>query len=122
MADAKVLEAQKWVNGTYGSVPGYQRCPETGTTGWSTMYSLIMGLQKELGISPVVANFGDGTIAKLAALGELGSGWAQNNNIIKIIRYGLFCKGYTGGYSDTGFYDPDITLAVKHMQGDMGLS
>jgi len=122
MADAKVLEAQKWVNGTYGSVPGYQRCPETGTTGWSTMYSLIMGLQKELGISPVVANFGDGTVAKLAALGELGSGWAQNNNIIKIIRYGLFCKGYTGGYSDTGYYDPDITLAVKHMQGDMGLS
>ncbi|WP_043669800.1 glycoside hydrolase domain-containing protein [Streptomyces xylophagus] len=122
MADAKVLEAQQWVNGTYGSVPGYQRCPETGTIGWSTMYSLIMGLQKELGISPVVANFGDGTVTKLAALGELGSGWAQNNNIIKIIRYGLFCKGYTGGYSDTGYYDPDITLAVKHMQGDMGLS
>ncbi|WOX09712.1 glycoside hydrolase domain-containing protein [Streptomyces sp. N50] len=122
MADAKVLEAQQWVNGTYGSVPGYQRCPETGTIGWSTMYSLIMGLQKELGISPVVANFGDGTVTKLAALGELGSGWAQNNNIIKIIRYGLFCKGYTGGYSDTGYFDPDITLAVKHMQSDMGLS
>ncbi|MGW5457428.1 hypothetical protein [Streptomyces sp. NPDC003996] len=81
-----------------------------------------MGLQKELGVSPVVANFGDGTVAKLAALGELGSGWAKNQNIIKIIRYGLFCKGYTGGYSDTGYYDPDITLAVKHMQGDMGLS
>jgi peptidoglycan hydrolase-like protein with peptidoglycan-binding domain len=70
----------------------------------------------------VVASFGDGTMTKLAALGELGSGWAKNGNIVKIIRYGLFCKGYNGGYSDTGFYDPDITLAVKHMQSDMGLS
>ncbi|MFJ6741623.1 glycoside hydrolase domain-containing protein [Streptomyces sp. NPDC091279] len=122
MADAKVLEAQKWVNATYAAVPGYQTCPEDGNTGWSTMYALTMGLQKELGISPVVANFGDGTVTKLAALGELGSGWAQNTNIIKIIRHGLFCKGYTGGYSDTGYYDPDIALAVKHMQDDMGLS
>ncbi|AJE42667.1 glycoside hydrolase domain-containing protein [Streptomyces nodosus] len=122
MADEKVLEAQKWVNETYGSVSGYQKCPEDGRTGWSTMYALTMGLQKELGISPVVANFGDGTVAKLAALGDIGSGWAKNGNIVKIIRYGLFCKGYTGGYFDTGYYDPDIALAVKHMQGDMGLS
>ncbi|MER6528304.1 glycoside hydrolase domain-containing protein [Streptomyces sp. NPDC001508] len=122
MADEKVLEAQKWVNSTYGSVSGYEKCPENGQTGWSTMYALTMGLQKELGISPVVANFGDGTLAKLAALGELSSGWAKNENIVKIIRYGLFCKGYTGGYNDTGYYDPDIELAVKKMQGDMGLS
>ncbi|MEU6688233.1 glycoside hydrolase domain-containing protein [Streptomyces sp. NPDC046832] len=122
MADEKVLEAQKWVNSTYASVSGYQKCPEDGKVGWPTMYSFIMGLQKELGISPVVANFGDGTVSKLAALGELGSGWAKNKNIVKIIRYGLFCKGYTGGYSDTGFYDPDIELAVKKMQSNMGLS
>lgn len=122
MADEKVLEAQKWVNATYKSVDGYKKCPEDGNIGWSTMYSLIMGLQKELGISPVAANFGDGTVSKLAALGELGSGWAKNKNIVKIIRYGLFCKGYTGGYTDTGYYDPDIALAVKKMQSNMGLS
>ncbi|MCX5387660.1 glycoside hydrolase domain-containing protein [Streptomyces sp. NBC_00083] len=121
MADEKVLEAQKWVNGTYGSTSGYQKCPEDGRVGWSTMYALIMGLQKELGISPVVANFGDGTVSKLASLGELGSGWAGNKNIVKIIRYGLFCKGYTGGYYDTGYFDSDMELAVKHMQSDMGL-
>ncbi|MFD5703692.1 glycoside hydrolase domain-containing protein [Streptomyces lasiicapitis] len=122
MADAKVLEAQKWVNSTYKAADGYKKCPEDGKIGWSTMYALIMGLQKELGISPVVANFGDGTVSKVAALGELKLGWPENKNIVKIIRYGLFCKGYPGGYADTGYYDQDIYFAVKKMQSDMGLS
>src|SRR5690349_9918855 len=97
MADEKVLAAQKWVNSTYGGVSGYVKCPEDGKTGWATMYSLTMGLQRELGISPVVANFGDGTLAKVAALGTIGIGWKRIPNIVKIIRHALFCKGYWGG-------------------------
>ncbi|WP_405389907.1 hypothetical protein OG596_19665 [Streptomyces sp. NBC_01102] len=42
MAGDKVLEAQKWVNSTYGAVSGYVRCPENGQTGWSTMYALVI--------------------------------------------------------------------------------
>jgi hypothetical protein len=42
VVDDKVLEAQQWVNATYGGVVGYQRCPEDGNTGWLTMWSLTM--------------------------------------------------------------------------------
>ncbi|HWU09589.1 MAG TPA: glycoside hydrolase domain-containing protein [Streptomyces sp.] len=120
MADDKVLEAQKWVNSTYGGVSGYSRCPEDGRTGWSTMYSLVMGLQHELGISPVVASFGPTTEARLAALGDIGFGWNKNANIVRIIQHGLFCKGYWGanGYGEFGAV---TTEAVKAMRVDMGL-
>ena len=90
--DPKVREAQQWVNATYGQVAGYVRCPENGLTGWSTMYSLTMGLQHELGISPVVASFGPTTMAKLGALlkpnGEMGIGWNKNSNIVRILQHG----------------------------------
>lgn len=92
--DQKVLDAQQWANATYGAVPGYQRCPEDGHTGWSTMFALTMGLQHELGISPVVASFGPTTMAKVQALGDIGFGWNANANIVRIIQHGLFCKGY----------------------------
>ncbi|GAB3496564.1 glycoside hydrolase domain-containing protein [Amycolatopsis cihanbeyliensis] len=118
--DEKVLEAQEWVNATYGGVAGYQRCPEDGRTGWNTMWSLTMGLQHELGISPVVANFGPGTLSGVRALGDIGFGWDQNSNIVRIIQHALFCKGYWGanGY---GGYGAVTTEAVKEMRRDMGL-
>lgn len=56
--DVKVLQAQKWVNSTYAAVSGYQKCPETGMTGWSTMYSLTRALQHELGIATLSDSFG----------------------------------------------------------------
>ncbi|RSS96148.1 DUF1906 domain-containing protein [Streptomyces sp. WAC02707] len=121
MADEKVLAAQKWVNTTYGSVSGYAKCPEDGKTGWATMYALTMGLQHELGISPVVANFGDGTLAKVAALGSIGIGWNRNANIVKIIRHGLFCKGYWGGDTGVAEFDSTAASAVSKMKDNMGL-
>ncbi|MEU3983940.1 glycoside hydrolase domain-containing protein [Streptomyces sp. NPDC026672] len=122
MADEKVLAAQKWVNATYGTVSGYVRCPEDGRTGWATMYSLTMGLQRELGISPVVANFGAGTLSKLAALGTIGIGWNKNKNIVTILRHGLFCKGYWGGDTGVESYDPVAASSVDQLKGNMGLA
>ncbi|MDH6137698.1 peptidoglycan hydrolase-like protein with peptidoglycan-binding domain [Kitasatospora sp. MAA4] len=119
MADEKVLAAQKWVNATYASVPGYTKCPEDGRTGWSTMFSLTMGLQAELGISPVVASFGPGTLAKLAARGDIGSN-EPNANIRRIIQHGLFCKGYWGG-DGKGTYDALTGQSVAKLKIDAGL-
>ncbi|MFB7560933.1 glycoside hydrolase domain-containing protein [Streptomyces brevispora] len=115
MADAKVLEGQKWVNATYAGVSGYVKCPENGQTGWSTMYSFIMGLQHELGISPVVASFGETTMSKLVAYKSISDG-DQNKNIRDIIRYGLFCKGYWGESGDT--FNAD---ALESMKKNMGI-
>nr|WP_308314722.1 hypothetical protein [Streptomyces sp. CNQ085] len=123
MADEKVLEAQRWVNATYGGVSGYVRCPEDGRTGWSTMYLLVMGLQHELGISPVVASFGPTTVARFEALGEIGFGWDQNRNIVAILQHGLFCKGYWGVEpSSHGWYTGVTREAVKSLRSNMGIS
>ncbi|MBQ1443082.1 MAG: DUF1906 domain-containing protein [Renibacterium sp.] len=122
--DPKVREAQQWVNATYGQVAGYVRCPENGLTGWSTMYSLTMGLQHELGISPVVASFGPTTMAKLGALlkpnGEMGIGWNKNSNIVRILQHGLFCKGYWGA-NEYGNFDSWTSDAVQKLRANMGL-
>ncbi|KDN79348.1 hypothetical protein DF19_28515 [Streptomyces olindensis] len=121
MADEKVLAAQKWVNATYGGVSGYARCPEDGKTGWPVMYSLTMGLQHELGISPVVANFGAGTLAKVQALGTIGIGWQKNKNIVKILRHALFCKGYWGGDTGVASFDSVAAASVDKMKENMGI-
>lgn len=119
MADAKVLEAQKWLNSTYGSVDGYDRCPEDGNTGWDTMYSFTRALQHELGITTLSDTFGPTTLGKLAAASDIGSGYA-NKNIVKIVQHALFCKGYWGGAGD-GVYDVTTMTAVKGLKSDAGI-
>ncbi|KGJ72568.1 hypothetical protein GY21_14345, partial [Cryobacterium roopkundense] len=118
--DPKVLAAQTWVNDTYGQVLGYQPCPEDGHVGWSTSYSLIMALQHELGISPVVASFGPTTVARLEALGEIGPGWNVNSRIVRIIQHGLFCKGYWGA-NTYGEFDSTTVDGVRDLRVNMGV-
>ncbi|GAA3268645.1 DUF1906 domain-containing protein [Dactylosporangium vinaceum] len=126
MTDAKVLAAQQWVNATYGGVAGYERCPEDGRTGWTTMFSLIEGLQHELGISPVVASFGPTTAARFDALGPIGIDWTGtttvSGNIAKILQHGLFCKGYWGAdETETGTFTGATRQAVIQLRLDMGI-
>ncbi|MFB8772498.1 glycoside hydrolase domain-containing protein [Streptomyces broussonetiae] len=122
MADEQVLRAQKWVNSTYGNVSGYVRCPEDGRTGWSTMNSLIMGLQHELGISPVVASFGPTTASRFAALGDIGFGWDANRNIVAVLEYGLWCKGYWAVEPGSeGWYTGVTRAAVEQLRDNMGI-
>ncbi|QFZ21486.1 glycoside hydrolase domain-containing protein [Saccharothrix syringae] len=118
--DEKVLEAQRWVNATYRAAPGYEPCPENGRTGWATVYALTMGLQHELGISPVVAGFGPGTLARLRARGPIGPG-EPNANICDIVQYGLFAKGYWGGAGE-GRYSSVTAAAVREMADDLGVA
>lgn len=117
--DQKVLEAQQWVNATYGSLSGYVACPEDGNTGWTTMYSLTMGLQHELGITTLSANFGPTTLADLALHGDIGTS-ETNKNLVNIVQYGLFCKGYWGGDGD-GVYGTLTSESVQDLKSDAGL-
>ncbi|MFD8795848.1 glycoside hydrolase domain-containing protein [Streptomyces vinaceus] len=117
--DKKVLEAQQWVNKTYAGKAGYNPCPENGQTGWSTMFSLTRALQIELGISTLSDSFGPTTEGKLAALGDIGSGFS-NKNIVNILSHALFCKGYWGGAGD-GQYGVTTMTAVKQLKSNMGL-
>ncbi|WP_260635202.1 glycoside hydrolase domain-containing protein [Streptomyces angustmyceticus] len=122
MADEQVLRAQKWVNSHYGSVAGYVRCPEDGRTGWGTMTSLVMALQHELGISPVMGSFGPTTYAKFAALGDIGFQWDKNRNLVSVLQYGLWCKGYWAVEPGSEGWFTGVTRdAVKKLRGNMGI-
>lgn len=57
MADPYVLNVQRWVNNTYREKTGYTEIPETGNTGWTTIYALLHALQIELGITATADNF-----------------------------------------------------------------
>lgn len=117
--DEKILAGQQWVNRTYAKVPGYVPCEENGRTGWATINALTMGLQHELGIDPVVPNFGEGTLAALAARPPVGPG-EPNPNLCNIVQHGLFAKGYWGGDGD-GVFSAVTATSVARMAGDMGV-
>ncbi|RLK61783.1 glycoside hydrolase domain-containing protein [Actinokineospora cianjurensis] len=119
MADIKVLEAQQWVNATYGAVPGYVRCPEDGRTAWSTMFSLTRALQHELGITALSDSFGPTTLSLLTQRGNVGPGYSKPN-IVRIVQHALFCKGYWGG-TVNGVYGQQTLTAVTQLKSDMGL-
>jgi peptidoglycan hydrolase-like protein with peptidoglycan-binding domain len=102
MVDQMVLKAQKWVNATYASVPGYNPCPEDGHTGWDTVHALTRALQHELGITELSDNFGPTTLARLTAYGTVGP-YSNNMNMRTIAEAGLYCKGYYGGDIDGAF-------------------
>lgn len=54
--DEMVLNVQRYSNLRYDGVSGYNSIPETGKTGWTTMYALTRALQIELGIAtPVIS-------------------------------------------------------------------
>jgi peptidoglycan hydrolase-like protein with peptidoglycan-binding domain len=117
--DQMVLAAQQWVNATYANVSGYVAAPETGTTGWATMYSLTRALQHELGITALSNSFGPGTLSALSAHGDIGTGEA-NQNLVKIIQCGCYCKGYGPGLIN-GQYGSATGQAISNLMTDMGL-
>lgn len=121
MVDQMVLAAQQWVNSTYETIAGYEPAPESGKTGWSTMYALTMGLQHELGISPVVDSFGPTTLATLTTkFGTIDSS-ITNTNVIKIIQSALYCKGYDGD-AISGTWGVRTTVGLASMESNMGIN
>lgn len=126
MADILVQAAQDWVNATYGNVAGFEKAPQPGSanygkTGWSTIYPLTRALQYELGISPLTDNFGPLTLSKLTQRGGIKRNGETNTNIIKLMVYACYCKGYGAGPA-TGVFHNQLALAIQKMSQDMGIT
>ena len=86
------------------------------------MYALTQALQIELGISVPSDNFGTGTLSALSRYGNIGTGQNDSNqNIVKIIQDGLYCKGYSAG-GITGTFGEQTSAAVVKMKQNMGVS
>lgn len=121
MADEQVLRTQKWLNKTYGSVSTFDKCPEDGKTGWPTIYSLIEGLQLEIGVKPeeISPNFGNKTSQYYdeKATPKLINGY--EGNLVYLIQGAFWCKGITPGGFD-GVYSDYTRKAILELQGDAG--
>lgn len=120
MADEAVLAVQKWLNKTYGNVPGFERAPENGRTGWPTIYSLRMGLQHEIGISSLGEGFGDATKSALVpVVNSLRPGY--HGNIAQLIQGAFWCKGINPVDFNNKF-TIDTLSAVRELQEDAGVT
>lgn len=120
MADELVLATQQWLNKTYGHIPDFNQAPEDGNTGWSTIYSLIEGLQVELGITALSPNFGDTTYRLYEQ--QITPNW--NNlptNVVYLIQGAFWCKGINPGGFD-GIQTSALDEAVKVLQRDAGFT
>ena len=117
--DPKVLEAQQWLNETYGGKYYYYNIPEDGKAGYLVVDALIQALQIELGMGyDANGTFGPTTKSLCPTLSKDSPG--SNSNIIRILQHGLFCKGY-GAYDDYGIFGDQTDKAVKKLQSDVGL-
>ncbi|MGC4936353.1 glycoside hydrolase domain-containing protein [Kribbella sp. DT2] len=115
------MNAQVWLNTTYGGVAGWVPLEETGLTGWSTMYGLRRGLQSELGISPVTSGFGPATTAAyVAQIGRI-DGSTTKVNVLKLLSAALWCKGYSGLWDGAAVNFANLSGSVGSVREDLGL-
>ena len=127
ITDAMVLKTQQWLNKTYEGKTGYgSRIPESGFTGWTTIYALTRALQIELGITSTANNFGPSTISKFNA--RFPNGIQQQSisdetesNIYAIIQGACWCKGYSTGAGDiTKHFYSGTGSAINQLKTDAG--
>lgn len=123
MADEMLLATQQWLNKTYGNIPEFDKCPEDGKTGWPTIYSLIEGLQIELGIphENLSPNFGPTTSQKFdeKVTPNLINGY--KSNVVYLIQGAFWCKGI-GPAAFDGVYSSYTRNAVMELQADAGFN
>ncbi|MGW2387447.1 glycoside hydrolase domain-containing protein [Streptomyces sp. NPDC001658] len=121
MADEMVLRAQRFINSTYGDVPGITKVDETGVVTWPTLFALIRALQYELGITALADNFGPTTLRTLTEKWpSIDAASTAPANVIRILQSALYCKGYDGGDID-GTYNARVAAAVREIKADAGL-
>ncbi|WP_167142013.1 glycoside hydrolase domain-containing protein [Canibacter zhoujuaniae] len=124
MSDQMVLEAQRWLNRTYGDKTGFGSVAENGKTGWATINALIRALQIELGITSTVNNFGPGTQSRFK--NRWPNGITQNStksNIHGIIQCALWCKGYPAEYGGiTSQFTLNVADSIRALKSDIGIA
>ena len=124
MSDPMVLEAQRWLNRTYGNKTGFGSVVENGKTGWATINALIRALQIELGITATVNNFGPGTQSRFK--NRWPNGISQNtadNNVHGIIQCALWCKGYPAEYGGiTTRFTSNVADSIRALKSDIGIA
>ncbi len=107
--------------------PGYiEYEPCDGIYGRQMNKSMIIALQALEGfsISQATGNFGAGTKSLLPVLPYQGSTYSSETikKFILLVRYALYCNGYTSVSLESEVYDSNLTQAVTDFQTDMVLN
>ena len=115
-----VIAAQTWLNDTYTGRAGYTPIDVDGVSYSTTFITLVEAFQIELGfpVSQITGTFGPLTKAACPTL-EINK--ENNNNMVKILQYGLRCKGYYDTQI-TGVFDQTTQNQIVKLQQDAGLS
>lgn len=113
--DIKVLQAQSWLNTTYTGKSWYTPIDEDGITGQGTCRALCKALQYEIGLSDIDGIIGPGTLSACPIVGPT----TANENLVKIVQCGFYCKGYECG-DISGTYDATTQTAAKKFRSDAG--
>ena len=119
MKDPRKVDAQKWLNSTYGGKPGFPKVEENGLAGVKLSKAFVCALQLEigldkLGISECTGIFGDRTIANSPKISSNNQG---NSNLVLLLQHACWCKGYKPGQV-TGIFNSETSNAVIRIKND----
>ena len=119
MKDPRKVDAQKWLNSTYGGKPGFPKVEENGLAGVKLSKAFVCALQLEiglnkLGISECTGFFGDKTIINSPIIWQNYNG---NSNLVKLLQHACWCKGYKPG-NVTGIFNSETSKAVIRIKND----
>lgn len=115
-----VLDVQRWLNSTFGDVPGWVHVTEDGQTGAATVAGLAQGAQSLLGITPVVPAVGPATRRGLEQHGDVGSETGPDAGTwCRLAQAGLICAG-SSTVAMTGSWDAPTVAAVAALRDDLG--
>ena len=119
MRDPRKVDAQKWLNLTYGAKPGFPYVEENGLAGTKLSKAFVCALQLEiglnkLGISECTGFFGDKTIINSPIISQNYNG---NSNLVKLLQHACWCKGYKPG-NVTSIFNSETSKAVIRIKND----
>lgn len=119
-SDSGVLAVQRWLNATFGTVPGWVHVTEDGRTGAGTVTGLVQGAQSLLGITPVVPTLGPTTRRELEQHGDVGhEAGSDGDTWRRLGQAGLVCAGFPT-VTTTGSWDPETVAAVRTLRAELG--
>lgn len=115
-----VIDAQTWLNNTYSGRTGYTPIDIDGVSYSTTFITLVKAFQIELGFpeSKITGTFGPQT-KEASPTFEINK--TNNNNMVRILQYGLRCKGYYDT-NVTGVFDTATQSQIIKLQQDAGLT
>lgn len=115
-----VLGVQRWLNTTFGHVPGWVHVTEDGQTGAATVTGIAQGAQSLLGITPVVPAVGPATRQGLEQHGDVGGETGPDAGTwCRLAQAGLICAGFST-VTMTGSWDAATVAAVQVLRGALG--